>query len=552
MSTKDLALRIVKDQFGVLAEEICDFVSNRDHPSFPEILQNSRSVFKEKVNDAKISACVLALCLHSILVPLIPSVECRKLISARYTFNAKAALYRLRLGSCIQYIKEEIGEECASIATELSIRGAATIEDVIASVQETFPDTYTRASLSRAADILIMRNLICQKTDISTYARQQNSAILSESISHRPTSRGRGRGRGRGGRGTGRGTGRETGRGTGRVTAEAEEDLTAGKRRARSLGAQIMEMQVKKAKMDEAVRRAKEEVSTEASAVESERSSLLFTLNMEQYTCVMRNEAILRFVGERFNATTAKVMETIFGMVGMTRSASEETSGVFSGQQVYSRLEDKSSITWSLFLRHLKVLCSEQLNCLTVVTVCDSALDATGGEYKVNYKGVIGRIVEDTVAAFIDKRYTYLCSSIFRALLKHKKLEEQQVAMMCLLPEKECRTSLYSLLSERLIRSQEVPRKPDRNTQSTIYLFTADMEYAVNALIDFIYVIILNLRCRQKDVVMKKATLYEVQRRGNLSDQQREQLNRMENGLRCMDMSIVKLDQTLAILRDMY
>lgn len=64
---------------------------------------------------------------------------------------------------------------------------------------------------------------------------------------------------------------------------------------------------------------------------------------------------------------------------------------------------------------------------------------------------------------------------------------------------------MYSLLSERLIRSQEVPRKPDRNTQSTIYLFTADMEYAVNALIDFIYVIILNLRCRQKDVVMKKA-----------------------------------------------
>ena len=57
MSTKDLALRIVKDQFGVLAEvkmvrcseiqEICDFVSNRDHPSFPEILQNARSVFKE-------------------------------------------------------------------------------------------------------------------------------------------------------------------------------------------------------------------------------------------------------------------------------------------------------------------------------------------------------------------------------------------------------------------------------------------------------------------------------------------------------------------------
>ena len=117
---------------------------------------------------------------------------------------------------------------------------------MITSVQEAYPDTYTRASLSRAADILIMRNLICQKTDIASYACQQNAAILSESVSHRPQSRGRGRGRGRGGRGTGRGAAR----GAARSTAEGEEDLSVGKRRARSLGAQIMEMQAKKAKME--------------------------------------------------------------------------------------------------------------------------------------------------------------------------------------------------------------------------------------------------------------------------------------------------------------
>lgn len=29
-------------------------------------------------------------------------------------------------------------------------------------------------------------------------------------------------------------------------------------------------------------------------------------------------------------------------------------------------------------------------------------------------------------------------------------------------------------------------------------------------------------------------------------------MNRMENGLRCMDMSILKLDHTLAIIRDIY
>ena len=55
---------------------------------------------------------------------------------------------------------------------------------------------------------------------------------------------------------------------------------------------------------------------------------------------------------------------------------------------------------------------------------------------------------------------------------------------------------------------------PDRNPKTTIYLFSADMKYAVQALIDFIYVIILNLRSRQKDVVMKKAVRNQIVKEG--------------------------------------
>ena len=46
------------------------------------------------------------------------------------------------------------------------------------------------------------------------------------------------------------------------------------------------------------MKRAKEE-SSEMSAVEAERSTKLFRLNLEEYTCIMRDEAILRFVNER-------------------------------------------------------------------------------------------------------------------------------------------------------------------------------------------------------------------------------------------------------------
>lgn len=60
-------------------------------------------------------------------------------------------------------------------------------------------------------------------------------------------------------------------------------------------------------------------------------------------------------------------MATILTMNGNTKTARVEHGGIFSGHQIYARLEDKSTMTWSLFLRHLKVLASEQLNCLTVV-----------------------------------------------------------------------------------------------------------------------------------------------------------------------------------------
>ena len=34
---------------------MCRFVSNRGHPSFPEIVKDAKEVFNEKVNEAKVS-----------------------------------------------------------------------------------------------------------------------------------------------------------------------------------------------------------------------------------------------------------------------------------------------------------------------------------------------------------------------------------------------------------------------------------------------------------------------------------------------------------------
>ena len=104
----------------------------------------------------------------------------------------------------------------------------------------------------------------------------------------------------------------------------------------------------------------------------------------------------------QLNPTSRKVLESIFAVVGLSSDAHSPTSAMFSGQQAFSRLQGEVETTWTLFLKHLAALASPRVRCLAVVTPCDSALDATGGEYRVDYKGVMQLIVEDTIAAFVE------------------------------------------------------------------------------------------------------------------------------------------------------
>lgn len=165
-----------------------------------------------------------------------------------------------------------------------------------------YPDAYTITSLSNAANALIVRNLVTQKTDIATYAREQNAEDNPDDISRQPPPKTRGRGRGRGGT-RGRGRGRSS---TSLYEGETEwDDSKKAGKRTRSLGDQILEMQAKKQKAESLfvilvtfsdIRKSmKEEAKTE-SAVEAERSTMLFSLNIEQYTCILRQKIILDYV----------------------------------------------------------------------------------------------------------------------------------------------------------------------------------------------------------------------------------------------------------------
>lgn len=172
---------------------------------------------------------------------------------------------------------------------------------------------YTSSSLGSAANALISRNLVTQKTDIATYAQRQNAEDNPDDISRQPPPKTRGRGRG-GSRGSSRGRGGSRSRSSAiNVDGEMEwNDSKTGNKRTRSLGDQILEMQAKKLKAEYPLLsififrseiRANEKM-TSNTAVESERSQMLFTLNIEQYTCILRQQTILRYVSTRVLIST--------------------------------------------------------------------------------------------------------------------------------------------------------------------------------------------------------------------------------------------------------
>ena len=101
---------------------------------------------------------------------------------------------------------------------------------------------YTSSSLGSAANALISRNFVTQKTDIATYAQRQNAEDNPDDISRQPPPKTRGRGRGRGGsRGGSRGRGGSRSRSSAmNIEGEMEwNDSKSSSKRTRSLGDQI-------------------------------------------------------------------------------------------------------------------------------------------------------------------------------------------------------------------------------------------------------------------------------------------------------------------------
>jgi DNA-directed RNA polymerase III subunit RPC3 len=109
------------------------------------------------------------------------------------------------------------------------------------------------------------------------------------------------------------------------------------------------------------------------------------------------------------------------------------------------------------------------------------------------------------VEGIVRERFGSKCLRVFRLLLVKRVLEQKQVVDMAMIPSKEARELLYSLLAENFISLQEIPRTMDYAPSRTFYLFSVNLPSVARLLLERTYQALGNIvSCRMFEMKTHK------------------------------------------------
>lgn len=175
-----------------------------------------------------------------------------------------------------------------------------------------------------------------------------------------------------------------------------------------------------------------------------------------------------------------------------------------------------------------------------------------------------------------------LASRLLRLLLeKGGMLEEKQIADLLLIDQKTVKVILFRLFQDGLVSMVDVPKRPDRNPQTSLFLFEANWTKLLPLVTDLTHRSILNLRIRRryedhraKDALRSHEELLNAIRADeqllgaegaldasgqslgasmqNASKASEDMKNRIAEGVKKLEASIIRCDESLLVFSDLF
>eukprot|EP00731_Ephydatia_muelleri_P016873 Em0009g1297a len=297
------------------------------------------------------------------------------------------------------------------------------------------------------------------------------------------------------------------------------------KRKREEAGDEARPPDVKKAKNQDSMEEpeAKRRKGWPTQAVDA---GIFWHVNHCRFHQQFRDEAIVSIAVEKINETAACVMRA-----ALSASQNQVEWGRSSsiGPEIYSlQIEDKLSghpkLSSKELDQYLHGLVDDQIQFLRRTG------DSGGGSYTVNFGHLADVLCQSTIESIVRERFGNKCLRVFRLLLLKKTLEQKQVADLAMVPSKEAKELLYSLLSENYITLQEIPKAGDYAPARTFYLFSVDLPQLARLLLERCYQALGNLMQRRATEMKKNKRLlekfheYEAQQLGNSQREEADEL----------------------------
>ncbi|XP_061885634.1 DNA-directed RNA polymerase III subunit RPC3 [Entelurus aequoreus] len=210
-------------------------------------------------------------------------------------------------------------------------------------------------------------------------------------------------------------------------------------------------------------------------------------VNFERFHLHFRDQAIIGAVANKLDQTSSEIVRTMLRMSEVTTSPTAANTKPLAANEIYRSLPATYNIPRPILDQYLTLLVDDPMEFV------GKAGESGGGMFVVNLHQALANLARATVESAVQERFGSRSARIFRLLLKKKHLEQKQVEDFAMIPAKEAKDMLYTLLSQNLVQLQEIPKTPDFAPSRTFYLYTVNQLSTARMLLQNCYKTVANL-----------------------------------------------------------
>lgn len=214
---------------------------------------------------------------------------------------------------------------------------------------------------------------------------------------------------------------------------------------------------------------------------------IYWQVNFQRFHLHFRDQTIISAVASKLDQTSSEIVRTMLRMSEVTTPPSAVFTQALSANEIFRSLPLNYSISRPILDQYLTLLVDDPMEFV------GKSGDSGGGMYVVNLHKALANLARATLESVVQERFGSRSARIFRLLLRKRHLEQKQVEDFAMIPAKEAKDMLYTLLSENLVQLQEIPKTPDHAPSRTFYLYTVKQLSTARMLLQRCYKTVANL-----------------------------------------------------------